>query len=153
MKIVHYYQEPYEKSNENQEKMHTENEEKMHTEKCREKEKQFNMIQQLIESKEKFLFEKQKQFKKISKHNCFFENIKDDYLTYHNYIIDQKKQQTQALELLNEYIRNLTISGALSKQNVEDAKEEQKKILHEIKSIKENLNSIISNTNKIHSKL
>jgi hypothetical protein len=145
MKIVHYYQEPYEKSNENQEKIHTE--------KCREKEKQFNMIQQLIESKEKFLFEKQKQFKKISKHNCFFENIKDDYLIYHNYIIDQKKKQTQALELLNEYIRNLTISGALSKQNIEDAKEEQKKILHEINSIKENLNSIISNTNKIHSKL
>ena len=136
MKFIHYYQEKDENQNENRAKWI-------------EKEKQFNMIQSLINSKEKFLFEKQNQVKKLSKQNCFFKNIRDDYLNYYNYIIDQKKQQTQALELLNEYINDLTISGTLSKQNAEDAKYEQTKILNEIKSIKENLNSIINNT-KIH---
>jgi hypothetical protein len=48
--------------------------------------------------------------------------------------------------VLDEYIKDLTLSGKLTKHNIEDAKEEQFKILNEVKSIKESLDSIIDNT-------
>jgi flagellar biosynthesis chaperone FliJ len=47
----------------------------------------------------------------------------------------------------------LTVSGKLSKNNVEDAKYEQKKILSEIKSIKHNLDNIIKDTDDVDSLL
>ena len=54
-----------------------------------------------------------------------------------------------ALDLLNKYINDLTISGKLSKHNIEDAKYEQKKIVSELKTIKQNLNNIIKDTNDV----
>ena len=52
-----------------------------------------------------------------------------------------------ALDLLNKYINDLTVSGKLSKHNIEDAKYEQKKIVSELKTIKQNLDNIIKDTN------
>ena len=40
-------------------------------------------------------------------------------------------------------IQNLTLSGELIIQNIKDAKEEQKKILNEVKKIKGSLDSLL----------
>jgi len=111
------------------------------------KEQQFLQLQQLIEQKRKMLLDKQKIYKKISKQNYFLEEIKNDYSNYSNYIMKQKQEQIQALEILHNYVRDLTISGKLSKQNVKDAKYEQKKIIKELKSIKYNLDEVIQSNN------
>jgi predicted translin family RNA/ssDNA-binding protein len=50
----------------------------------------------------------------------------------------------KAMEILNSYIKDLTITGNLSKQNLEDAKQEQKKIISEVKNIKHSLDSLIN---------
>ena len=113
------------------------------------KDQQFIQLQQLIESKKKMLLDKQIKYKKISKQNHFLEEIKNDYSNYSNYIMKQKQEQIQALEILHNYVKDLTISGNLSKQNVKDAKYEQKKIIKELKSIKHNLDGIIQNNNDI----
>jgi hypothetical protein len=47
------------------------------------------------------------------------------------------------------YVKDLSISGKLSKQNVKDARYEQKKIIKELKSIKHNLDEITNNNNDI----
>jgi hypothetical protein len=60
--------------------------------------------------------------------------------------------QIRALEILDEYIKDLTLSGKLTKHNIEDAKEEQAKILTEVKSIKNSLDSIINNTEELTNK-
>jgi flagellar biosynthesis chaperone FliJ len=52
--------------------------------------------------------------------------------------------------LLNNYISDLTVSGKLSKNNVEDAKHEQYKILNELKNIQKGLDGIINDTNDIN---
>jgi hypothetical protein len=52
---------------------------------------------------------------------------------------------------LNSYIKDLTISGSLSKNNIEDAKNEQVKILTEINSIKKGIDEIIKETGNINS--
>jgi len=111
------------------------------------KDQQFIQLQQLIESKRKMLLDKQIKYKKISKQNHFLEEIKNDYSNYSNYIMKQKQEQIQALEILHNYVKDLTISGNLSKQNVKDAKYEQKKIIKELKSIKHNLDNVIQNNN------
>ena len=113
------------------------------------KDQQFIQLQQLIESKKKMLLDKQIKYKKISKQNHFLEEIKNDYSNYSNYIMKQKQEQIQALEILHNYVKDLTISGNLSKQNVKDAKYEQKKIIKELKSIKHNLDDVIQNNNDI----
>jgi len=109
------------------------------------KDKQFNQLQQVIELKRKMLLEKQIKYKKISKQNQFLEEIKNDYSNYSNYIMNQKQEQIKALSLLKNYVDDLSTSGNLSEQNLKDSKHEQKKILNEIKLIKNNLNEIIQN--------
>jgi hypothetical protein len=110
------------------------------------KDNEFMQIQQLIDVKKKFLVEKQKKLNFITKQNCFLEEVKNDYNKYYGYITKQKEDQIKALELINGYINELTRTGQLSKQNINDAKEEQKKILKEIKSIKAGLDSLMNET-------
>ena len=62
----------------------------------------------------------------------------------------EKREQIEALDLLNNYISDLTVSGKLSKNNVEDAKHEQSKILNELKNIQKGLDGIINDTNDIN---
>jgi methyl-accepting chemotaxis protein len=113
------------------------------------KDNEFMQMQRLIDTKKHFLIEKQKKLRFIMKQNHFLEEVKSDYSKYYQVISKQKEDQIKALELINEYIHNLTMSGQLSKQNIKDAKEEQKKILMELKSIKSGIDSMIDDTNDI----
>jgi hypothetical protein len=107
---------------------------------------QFILIQQQIDAKRKLLLNKQNKLKRIMKQNVFLSDVKDDYSKYYSYIINQKKQQMAALEMLNTYIDDLTQSGSLTENNIKDAKYEQKQILKELKSIKTNLDELINFT-------
>ena len=107
----------------------------------------FLHIEELIEAKRRMLRDKQKKLKFISKQNRFLDVIKDDYVKYYNYISKQKQDQIKALEMLNTYIHDLTTSGKLTKNNIDDANYEQEKIFREIKSIRKGLDDIISDTN------
>jgi len=118
-----------------------------------EKDDQFLNIEELIEAKRRMLLEKQKKFKLIQKQNQFLDIIKDDYSKYYNYISKQKQDQIKALEILNNYISDLTTSGKLTKNNINDAGFEQKKIIKEIKSIRKGLDGIMDSTNYIDSQL
>ena len=106
-------------------------------------------IEKMIKAKKKLLLSKQEKLHKISKNNHFLTEIKNDYQSYYNYIKKQKEDQILALNMLNDYIKDLSISGELSKHNINDSKYEQKKILNEINSIKEGLKSIMYNTNNL----
>ena len=114
-----------------------------------ERDQQLLQIENVIELKRKMLLEKQKKLKHVSKQNQFLEHIKDDYNNYYGYIIKQKRDQIEALDLLNNYIQDLTISGKLSKHNIEDAKHEQSKILNELKNIQKGLDGIINDTHDV----
>ena len=115
----------------------------------RENDERFTHLQELIEAKRNMLVDKQKKLRLIAKQNRFLDAVKNDYEKFSGYITQQKKDQITALEVLDNYIKDLTISGKLTKHNIEDAKEEQAKILRELNSIKESLDSIIGNTEDI----
>ena len=115
------------------------------------RDQQLLQIENLIDAKRKMLIDKQKNFKNLTKENEFLNEIKQDYNKYYGYIVKQKEEQMSALTMLNGYIKDLTISGTLSKNNIEDAKNEQQKILTEINSIKKGIDDIIKETDNINS--
>jgi hypothetical protein len=110
-------------------------------------------IQDLIESKKRMLLEKQKKIRFIVKQNRFLDAVKNDYVKYYTYIAQQKQDQVKALQLLDNYIHDLTRSGQLSKHNIEDAKIEQRKILKEVNTIQKGLESIMENTQHIDAQI
>jgi hypothetical protein len=114
-----------------------------------EKDKRLMQLENLIEAKKNMLIKKQKTLCQIFKKNRFLGEVKNDYVKYNNYIIQQKQEQINSFKVINDYINNLTISGKLSKYDIEDAKEEQRKILNEIKNIRHNLDDIIKDTNNL----
>ena len=118
-----------------------------------EKDQKLLQIEELIDAKRRMLLEKQKKLRFVAKQNEFLNVVKNDYIKYYNYIAQQKQDQIKALELLNNYINDLSTSGELSKYNIDDAKFEQSKILKEVSSIKNGLDTIINDTNYIGSKL
>jgi len=93
--------------------------------------------------------QKQKKLRFIARQNHFLEVVKNDYENVYNYVVQQKKDQIRALEILDEYIKNLTLYGKLTKHNIDDAKQEQAKILKELNLIKQNLDSIVNDTDEI----
>jgi len=118
----------------------------------RENDDRFIQIQELIDAKRDMLVNKQKKLRFISKQNKFLDAVKNDYEKFYGYIAQQKKDQIRALQILDEYIKDLTLSGQLTKHNIEDAKEEQSKILKELNSIKESLDSVINQTEELSNK-
>lgn len=104
-------------------------------------------IDELIEAKRQMLRDKEKTIGKIAKQNKFLEDVKNDYSTYNNIITKQKHEQIQALELIHKYINDLKSTEQISTQNIEDAKNDQSKIMNEIQSIKQNLEGIVNSNN------
>ena len=117
------------------------------------RDQQLLQIENLIDAKRKMLIDKQKKFKNLTKQNEFLNDVKQDYNKYYGYIVKQKEDQMSALTMLNGYIKDLTVSGNLSKNNIEDAKNEQNKILNEINSIKKGIDDIIKETGNINSEV
>jgi|LauGreDrversion4_2_1035121.scaffolds.fasta_scaffold405112_2 hypothetical protein len=105
-------------------------------------------IDELIEAKRQMLQDKQKTIGKIYKQNKFLEDVKNDYENYNSIIMKQKQDQIQALELIHKYINDLKSTEKISTQNIEEAKNDQYKIMNEIKTIRQNLEGIVnSNSN------
>lgn len=115
----------------------------------KERDERFIKIQEIIEAKQNMLIQKQKKLRLISKQNHFLDVVRNDYENVFNYVVQQKRDQIRALEVLDEYIRQITLYGKLTEHNIEDAKQEQHKILKELNLIKENLDSIILDTEDI----
>lgn len=118
----------------------------------KERDDQFLQLQEVIEAKKQMLIDKQKKLRFITQQNRFLEAVRNDYQNYYSYFEQQKRDQIKALELLDEYIKDLTVSGRLTKHNIEDAKAEQLKILQEVKSIKSGLDNIINDTEELSGK-
>ncbi len=117
------------------------------------REANFLQIQAVIDAKRKMLLDKQKNFKVLTKQNHLLRDMKDDYSRYYKYIAQQKEDQLSALNLLKEYIHDLTTSGSLTRNNIKDAEMEQEKLLREVKTIKASLDSLVNRTKELETEL
>ena len=117
------------------------------------REANFLQLQELIDAKRKMLLDKQKNFTVLTKQNHFLRDMKDDYSRYYKHIAQQKEDQMAALNLLKEYVQDLTTSGSLTRNNIKDAEMEQENLLREVKTIKASLDSLVNKTRKLETDL
>jgi hypothetical protein len=106
-------------------------------------------IENQIQAKRNLLLEKRKTLESTVGQNQFLEGVKNDYQRYHNYIIKQNQDQMRAMNILNQYLGDIMVSGKLTEKDINNTRNEQNNILKEMDKIKSNLDEIINpNPNK-----
>jgi hypothetical protein len=100
-------------------------------------------IEQQIQSKRNLLLEKRKTLEGSIKQNHFLEGVRNDYQKYHNYIIKQNQEQTRAMNMLNQYLGDIMVSGKLTEKDIHNTRREQGEILGEMDKLKNDLDEII----------
>jgi hypothetical protein len=108
-----------------------------------ERDKQLKQLEQQIKEKQGFLLEKRKTLDQAKGKNKFLKDVQQDYQKYFQYIVDEKKKQTEAFSKLNEYLDRIIVNGKLTEEEVEKSKQDQKKIVKELDSIKQGLSDIM----------
>jgi hypothetical protein len=103
----------------------------------------FMHLHEQIEHHEQMQMKNSMNLNAMTKENHFLEHVKEDYKKFSDIIVQQKRDQVKALEMLDEYISEITNDGSLSKNNVDDAKYEQKRIMKELMEIQKNLDTIL----------
>jgi hypothetical protein len=102
----------------------------------------YQLEKQIIEKK-KFLIRKTNELKKKEEANEFLLGIKNDYNNYYNYIVKEKEQQLEAMNILNTYLEDLIKTNNIVNNKLQIAKLDQKQILEEMEIIKQELDSLI----------
>ena len=110
-------------------------------------------IENQIMAKRQMLLAKQKMLRKTAKQNHFLEEVQNDYSNYYNFIIKQKEEQIRSMNIIKQYLNDMIVSGKLTKEDIDEAKKEQKHILGEIGHIKGNLDEIMKETNVLDDKI
>jgi hypothetical protein len=106
-------------------------------------------IENQIMAKRQMLLAKQKMLRKTSRQNHFLEEVQNDYSKYYNFIIKQKEEQIRSMNIIKQYLSDMIVSGKLTKEDIDEAKKEQRNILGEIGHIKGNLDEIMKETNTL----
>jgi hypothetical protein len=101
-------------------------------------------IYEEIKNKKKLILKKKKDLAKKKNVNAYLEIVNNDYENYYNYILDQKKKELEAMNILNEYIDDLVNTDKLVDTQLKAAKRDQREILNEISKIKEELDQLIA---------
>ena len=85
--------------------------------------------------------------KKTNNENQFLESVVDDYKSYHNYILEQKKREHDQMQHLLFYLENALKEASMSKEMANRARFQQNQILGEMDKVKLELNKIMQNLN------
>lgn len=99
-----------------------------------------------LENRKKMLCAKRKQLADNERENTFLKGVADDYDTYNKHIISQKEQQILFLNMLNQYIDNITNDLQLTDTKLKESKHEQREITKEITYLKNELDDLVEKT-------
>ena len=99
-------------------------------------------IEEQINARRKLILDKNKTIQNKKKQNHFLNEVKQDYETFYKYIINEKQQQYQSMELLNKYLDDLKKTNQLAEDELTVLKYDQKDILSEMDKIKIELNKL-----------
>ena len=100
-------------------------------------------VEREIRNKKNLLVKKKKDLDKKHKLNKYLDVVKDDYSRYYDFIVQEKKQQYDALLLLKEYMGDLIATENLVDEQLRTAKYDQKDIIGEIDKVKAELDELI----------
>lgn len=100
-------------------------------------------VEQEIRHKKNLLVKKKKELDKKFKINHYLTGVKKDYSKYYDYILNEKQQQFNALNLLKEYMDDLIKTENLVDEQLRTAKHDQKYIIGEIDRVKSELDELV----------
>ena len=100
-------------------------------------------IEAEIRNKKNLLVKKKKELDKKFKVNHYLTGVKKDYSKYYDYILNEKQQQFNALNLLKEYMNDLIKTENLVDEQLRTAKHDQKDIIGEIDRVKAELDELV----------
>ena len=101
------------------------------------------LLKEAIHANRDFVIQKIKALEQAQKENVFLKTIYNDYRKYYNYIIEQKLKQEAQMNFLVDYLDESILSAGLSKSQICRAKYEQNHILHELNSVRTDLENLI----------
>jgi macrodomain Ter protein organizer (MatP/YcbG family) len=96
-----------------------------------------------LEHRKKMLCAKRKQLANNEKENTFLKGVVDDYNTYNKHLISQKEKQLMFLNMLNQYIDNITNDLQLTDTKLKESRHEQREITKEMTYLKNELDDLV----------
>ena len=107
------------------------------------RDQKLSTIEEQIKKRQKLILKRTVELEETKKENQFLEHVYKDYRKYHTFIIDQKKQQIEALYLLQEYLDNLKKVDDVAKHEIDNLQNDQTIILKELDKVRNELNELI----------
>tara|TARA_B110000967_G_scaffold208866_1_gene262562 strand:+ start:161 stop:499 length:339 start_codon:yes stop_codon:yes gene_type:complete len=102
-----------------------------------------------LKNRKKILCTKGKELHKHVSENNYLRDIVDDYKKYNHYIIEEKKKKIKALHDINDYVNKINAGLHMTDNALDQSKQEQRRLLHEIDNIKNDLDEIINSNGNI----
>lgn len=103
-------------------------------------------IEKEIQDRENDLRETYKDLQKTSLENKFFQSVLDDYEKYYVFIVEEKEKQYNAFQVISDYLDGLTLQSCLTKEQMNQLRNDQKDILERLSFIRNELNEIVGET-------
>lgn len=107
------------------------------------RDKYIEILRQVLEERTKFLLDKQREMKQVSKENKLLIYVADDYSKYHYIIKKQKMEQCAALELISDYISKISNTVNQTEQVLAHSKLQQQQIQMQIKRLRKDIENLI----------
>jgi len=90
------------------------------------------------------LLQKRAALKNSMKQNRFLADVKRDYDNYHEFLVNQKREQINALEYINKYVEDIVTEGGVNDEKIKETRIQQEWILSELQKIKKELDDIVN---------
>jgi hypothetical protein len=93
-------------------------------------------------------YQKIQSLKQNKSENNLLESIIDDYKKHYNTILSLKQRQKETIENLIHYIEDAMVEAGISETMLEYSKYEKKKLFHELKTIKNDIDNVTKEINE-----
>ena len=100
-----------------------------------------------LENRKRMLCKKRSELIHNKKNNALLEDVLQDYSIYNNHIMNEKKKKIMFLEKLHSYIGEVTNYLELTDEKLKQSNDEQKDILKEITTLKNEMDNLIESEN------
>ena len=84
----------------------------------------------------------------FQKDNKFLRQIYDDYEDYHNFIINQKKEQELTILRLLHYLEKNMLDSNLTERMLQESKHEQSVLLEKLYEVRNDLEKVVNETDE-----
>ena len=102
-----------------------------------------SLIKRAIKDNNDFVIGKIATLEQAKKDNEFLANIYNDYKTYYEHMVEQKRKEKAQLLFISQYLEKSMEDAGLTDSAICKARHAQKNILQKLNSVRSDLNNFI----------